>query len=72
MNQYLRKLNNFHTLMGIVAGLNTSSVNRLKATKSDLPKKVLSVSVLSGESSSLFEQEIINVACCDYIDVPKA
>jgi hypothetical protein len=28
----LRKYNNFHTLMGIIAGLNTSSVSRLKKT----------------------------------------
>jgi len=30
--------------MGIVAGLNTSSVNRLKATKTHLSKKLLQVS----------------------------
>ncbi|ELR16435.1 nucleotide exchange factor RasGEF, putative, partial [Acanthamoeba castellanii str. Neff] len=38
----LRKINNFNTLMGIIAGLNTASVNRLKAIKTDMSKKLLS------------------------------
>jgi hypothetical protein len=41
--QCLRKINNFNTLMGIIAGLNTASVNRLKAIKTDMSKKLLSV-----------------------------
>ena len=28
----LRKFNNFHTLMAVIAGLNTSSISRLKKT----------------------------------------
>jgi len=43
MRQCLRKINNFHTLMGVIAGLNTSSINRLKAIKSDMAKKILVV-----------------------------
>eukprot|EP01090_Pellita_catalonica_P007974 TRINITY_DN1859_c0_g1_i1.p1 TRINITY_DN1859_c0_g1~~TRINITY_DN1859_c0_g1_i1.p1 ORF type:complete len:1124 (-),score=199.38 TRINITY_DN1859_c0_g1_i1:97-3090(-) len=34
----LRKLKNFNTLMGIIAGLSQASVRRLKAVKSDLGK----------------------------------
>jgi hypothetical protein len=41
--QCLRKMNNFNTLMGIIAGLNTASVNRLKAIKTDMAKKLLTV-----------------------------
>jgi hypothetical protein len=41
--KYLRKINNFNTLMGIIAGLNTASVNRLKAIKTDMAKKLLTV-----------------------------
>ncbi len=30
--EHLRRMNNYHTLMGIVAGLNMGAVNRLKHT----------------------------------------
>mmetsp|Transcript_10822 Transcript_10822/g.18090 ORF Transcript_10822/g.18090 Transcript_10822/m.18090 type:complete len:176 (+) Transcript_10822:29-556(+) len=35
----LRKINNFNTLMGVLAGLNMSSVNRLKHTQALLSQK---------------------------------
>ena len=31
--ELLRKMNNFHTLMALVAGLNNASLQRLKSTK---------------------------------------
>src|SRR6185437_2266885 len=41
--QHLRKMNNYHTLMGIVAGLNMSSINRLKHTLNDVGPVVQNV-----------------------------
>eukprot|EP01089_Gocevia_fonbrunei_P011722 TRINITY_DN2562_c0_g1_i1.p1 TRINITY_DN2562_c0_g1~~TRINITY_DN2562_c0_g1_i1.p1 ORF type:complete len:410 (+),score=47.39 TRINITY_DN2562_c0_g1_i1:1-1230(+) len=37
----LKKLKNFHTLMGIIAGLNTASVTRLKEAKASVSSKAL-------------------------------
>eukprot|EP01088_Endostelium_zonatum_P017527 TRINITY_DN51_c6_g1_i2.p1 TRINITY_DN51_c6_g1~~TRINITY_DN51_c6_g1_i2.p1 ORF type:complete len:672 (-),score=126.98 TRINITY_DN51_c6_g1_i2:112-2127(-) len=37
--EHLKKLNNFHTLMGIIAGLNSSSITRLKTTVAGLSAK---------------------------------
>jgi hypothetical protein len=39
LGQELRNLNNFNTLMGIVAGLSMSAVNRLKNTFKGLDSK---------------------------------
>jgi hypothetical protein len=52
----LRKLNNFHTLMGVVAGLNQGSILRLKKTFEELPAAVHELSsslekLMSPESS---------------------
>jgi hypothetical protein len=41
----LRKHNNYHTLMGIIAGLNMSSVARLKKTFEEIPPNVKEVSI---------------------------
>lgn len=37
----LRNLNNYHTLMGIVVGLNRSSITRLRATLAECDQKLL-------------------------------
>ena len=42
--EHLRRMNNYHTLMGIVAGLNMSSINRLKHTLNDVGLPVQNVS----------------------------
>ena len=51
--QCLRKINNFNTLMGIIAGLNTASVNRLKAIKTDMSKKLLTVRAPQSSSATI-------------------
>lgn len=38
IGEELRKLNNYHTLMGIIAGLNMSSVTRLKKSLEEVPQ----------------------------------
>jgi hypothetical protein len=37
--QYLRKYNNYHTLMAVLAGLNDAPIFRLKHTKEEIPEK---------------------------------
>jgi len=39
--KHLKELNNFNTLMGIIAGLNMSSVSRLKSTFALVKKNVM-------------------------------
>jgi len=41
--KYLRDLNNFNTLMGIIAGMNTSAISRLKSTWTVVKAKDLEV-----------------------------
>jgi hypothetical protein len=41
--QLLQKMNNFHTLMALVAGLNNASLQRLNKTRSAVPPKLLQV-----------------------------
>jgi len=41
ISEHLRKMNNYNTLMGIVAGLNMSSINRLKHTFNDVNVNVI-------------------------------
>jgi len=41
--QHLRELNNFNTLMGVVAGINMSAISRLKQTFADLDKGAKSI-----------------------------
>jgi len=36
----LRKLNNYHTLMGVIAGMNTSSINRLNTMKNEASSRI--------------------------------
>ena len=50
--EHLRRMNNYHTLMGIVAGLNMSSINRLKHTLNDVGPAVQNVRTLPISSRS--------------------
>ncbi len=44
--EHLRRMNNYHTLMGIVAGLNMGAVNRLKHTLNAVGPELQNVCVL--------------------------
>eukprot|EP00005_Dracoamoeba_jomungandri_P000702 CAMPEP_0174257274 /NCGR_PEP_ID=MMETSP0439-20130205/6438_1 /TAXON_ID=0 /ORGANISM="Stereomyxa ramosa, Strain Chinc5" /LENGTH=993 /DNA_ID=CAMNT_0015340291 /DNA_START=75 /DNA_END=3056 /DNA_ORIENTATION=+ len=73
----LRKLNNFHTLMGIIAGLNTSSVSRLRSIKSEISKKTLSnfkkhEELMNPEGNFQFYRDTIHAShlpCIPYLGV---
>src|SRR5690348_15482664 len=41
--ELLRNMNNYHTLMALVAGLNNASIQRLKNTRATVPPKLLNV-----------------------------
>jgi hypothetical protein len=50
--------------MGIIAGLNTASVNRLKAIKTDMSKKLLTVRAPQSSSALHWSQSVIHWVAC--------
>ncbi len=52
-HQYLRQLNNFSSLMALVAGLNNSAVLRLKKTMAEVLPESLKVQFLAHSSAQL-------------------
>jgi hypothetical protein len=73
----LRRLNNFNTLMGVVAGLNMSSVNRLRHTIDTLApkhielKNALQALVAPTQSFKSYREDLHKVtgACVPYLGV---
>ena len=60
----LRKMNNFNTLMALIAGLNATSVFRLKWTKGEVPRNLLVLfsdleKVMSSEGNSAFYRQVL-------------
>ncbi|KAJ5074401.1 guanine nucleotide exchange factor [Anaeramoeba ignava] len=43
IGEYLRTMNNFNTLMAVIAGLNSSAIFRLKSTWSQVPQKIYDI-----------------------------
>jgi son of sevenless-like protein len=73
----LRKINNFHTLMAVLSGLNDGPIFRLKTTKDQIPPKWLKVweelqSLMSHEGSYVNYRHALSAAqppCIPYIGI---
>jgi len=73
--QHLRELNNYNTLMGVIAGINMSAISRLKHTFADLDKttknmlEILQVLLNPGSSFKNYRQELHNAnpPCLPYL-----
>lgn len=73
--QHLRELNNFNTLMGVVAGINMSSISRLKNTFLEIDKHIkstldsLQILLNPGSSFKNYRQVLRNATppCLPYL-----
>jgi hypothetical protein len=67
MIQVLERLNNFSSLLALIAGLNNASVSRLKFTFGELSKKKIEVSEIGEKCTSLCV--CIDLRLCGFVFV---